>query len=95
MRRRAECRCGTAAQDVDDLVLTVDGSSQPQSLTSDHDSQLIQVPSSAWPRSELAQLAGKQRSKLENPIRNRLVRDLKAAFGQLSLGVSVAQRERT
>src|SRR5215207_2657965 len=78
---------------VQDLALAIDRSPQPQTLASDHDRHLVEVPLGAWPGTKPAEVASESWPEFEDPAPNRLIRHVEPALGQELLHVAVAQGE--
>src|SRR5215471_9518493 len=80
-------------QNIQHVVVLIDGAPQVMALPVDGQKHFVQVPLVTWPGSSVLQLIGVCLSKLEAPLADGLVGHIDAAFEQQLLHVAVAQRE--
>ena len=80
-------------QDIEDVVVLIDGSPEVMALTINREKHLIQVPFVAWLRASVPQLVSVVLPKLQTPLADGLVGHADAALEQKLLHVAVAQRE--
>ena len=80
-------------QNVEDLAFVIHRAPKVHLLTVDPDDHLVEMPVRARTRSMMAQATREDRSELQNPAPNRLIRDLETALGEQLLSVAVAQGE--
>src|SRR5262245_29682803 len=80
-------------EDIEDVVVLVDGAPEVMALTIDGQKDLIQVPLVTWLGASVLQLIGVRLPKLETPLANSLMGHRDAALEQDLLHVAVAQRE--
>ena len=80
-------------QNVEDVVVLVDGTPQVMALPIDRQKHLIQMPFVPRARPSVLQLIGVRLPKLETPLADGLVGHVDAALEQEFLSIAVAQRE--
>jgi hypothetical protein len=80
-------------QDVQNLVLVVDGAPQVHPPAADLHHHLVQMPSAGGRRPAPSQVRRDQRAELDYPAAHRFAADLDTALGQQLLDVTDAQRE--
>src|SRR5262249_7745627 len=80
-------------QNVEDVVVLIDGAPQVMAFTIDGEKHLIQMPLVPWLGASTLQLIRVVLPKLQTPLADSLVRHVDAALEQEFLHVAITQRE--
>ena len=80
-------------QDIEHVVVLIDGAPQVMTLPVDRQKHLVQVPFVAWLGAPTLQLIGVVLPKLQTPLPDGFMRDVDPACKEQLLYIAVTQRE--
>jgi hypothetical protein len=83
----------TLDQDLEDLALVIDGTTQIHLLARDPDDHFVEMPAIARSRTAPSQSASDRRSEFEHPTANAFVGEAEATPGKQLLDIAIAQGE--